>query len=256
VGNEARGIAFYWPVIHSLVAQELRVRYQRSLLGFLWTLVNPVLMLSTLALVFSQFFKIENYALHLFAGMIPWSFLAASMNDCAYSLIIHEGLIRKIHVPKLVFPLARVLISLTTLVFSMAALFVLLGPLGARLSLPMLLLPAVILLFALFVLGLGLIAATVNTFFRDFGHLLGVFLQAWYFATPILYDASQCSPVGQRLIRLNPAYSFIRLFQAILRDGSWPSPALFLAAAVTAVASLGVGYALFKSQEDKLVFRL
>ena len=120
--------------------------------------------------------------------MVPWGFLSGSLNDCAYCIIFNEGLIRKIYLPKLVFPLARVLINLTTFVLSMAALFLLLEPLGARFSLPMLLLPVVIVLFTAFVLGLGLIVATTNTFFRDCGHLVAVILQAWYFATPIIYD--------------------------------------------------------------------
>src|SRR5262249_15115926 len=162
--------------------QELRVRYQRSMLGFLWTLLNPILMMATLTLVFSQLFGMtrEHYALYLFAGMVPWGFLNGALNDCAFCIISNEGLIRKIYLPKLVFPLSRVLINLTTFVLSMAALFILLEPLGARLSLPMLLLPVVIVLMAAFVLGLGLIVATTNTFFRDCGHLVAVILQAWY----------------------------------------------------------------------------
>lgn len=256
LAEECRGLVRYWPVVESLVRQDLRVRYHRSLLGFLWTLVNPILMMATLSVVFAQFFHVRNYAVHLFAGMVPWTFLSASLNDCAFSFICHENLIRKIYLPKLVFPLSRVLISLTTFVLSLAALFVLLKPLGARFSLPMAALPAVIVAFALFVLGLGLIVATLNTFYRDCSHLIGVFLQAWYFATPIMYDVEQCSPRGQRLFWLNPAYPFIRMFQAILRDGTWPPATMYLAALAIATASFGVGYAVFKSQEDKLVFRL
>jgi ABC-2 type transport system permease protein/lipopolysaccharide transport system permease protein len=254
--EERRGLVRYWPVVLNLVGQELRVRYHRSTLGFFWTLVNPILMMSVMSVVFSQFFHIKNYALFLFAGMVPWNFLSAALNDCAYAFITHENLIRKIYVPKLVFPLSRVLICLTTFVLSMAALFVLLKPLGARFTLPMVLLPVVIVLFALFALGLGLAVATVNTFFRDCGHLIAVFLQAWYFATPIIYDGAQCSALGQRLFWLNPAYPFIRCFQVIVCDGAWPGTALLAVSALTAAVSLGVGYALFKSQEDKLVFRL
>jgi ABC-2 type transport system permease protein/lipopolysaccharide transport system permease protein len=256
LADERRQLVRYWPVVHSLVLQDLRVRYHRSLLGFCWTLLNPVLMMTTMALVFSQFFHVKNYAVYLFAGMVPWSFLSGCLNDCAFSFILNEGLIRKVYVPKLVFPLSRVLINLTTFVLSMAALFLLLKPLGARFTLPLLLLPVVVVLFALFAFGLGLIVATGNTFFRDWSHLMGVFLQAWYFATPILYEWSSCSARGQRLFWLNPAFPFVRLFQVILHDGEWPSARLFAAAAGTAAVCLGVGYVVYKGQEDKLVFRL
>ena len=136
--------------------------------------------------------------------MVPWSFLSISLNDCAVSIINNEGLIRKIYLPKMVFPLVRVLIALVTFIFSLAALFLLLWPLGAA---------AVVLaafsagchlaLLAAFSLGLGLVAATLNTFYRDCGHLIAVVLQAWYFATPILFPIGQFDPAQQWRLRLN-----------------------------------------------------
>jgi ABC-2 type transport system permease protein/lipopolysaccharide transport system permease protein len=241
-----------------MVVQDLRVRYQRSMLGFLWSLLNPILMMVTLTLVFSQLWKIDSrqhFALHLFAGMLPWGFLSGSLSDCAYSIIHNESLIRKIYLPKLVFPLARTLINLTTFALSMAALFLLLEPLGARLSLPMLLLPVVVALYFGFVLGLGLVVATTNTFFRDCGHLVTVIVQAWYFATPILYFKSYLGE-AQWLVWLNPAYPFIQMFQDIMESGVWPAMPTFLVATAVAAVSLGVGYAAFKYHENKLVFRL
>ena len=123
--------------------------------------------------------------------MVPWSFLSISLNDCAFSIINNEGLIRKIYLPKLVFPLVRVLIALVTFVLSLAALFLLLWPLGAR--------PSFALLFSAggdrasggVHSGPGLDRGDANTFYRDCGHLISVVLQAWYFATPILFPIEQ-----------------------------------------------------------------
>src|SRR5262249_37222196 len=124
IADDRRELVKFWPVVRNMVVQELTVRYQRSFLGFVWTLLNPLLMLATLGFVFSHLFKtVENYPLFLFAGMVPWSFLSISLSDSAMSIIVNEGLIRKIYLPKLVFPLARVLISLVTLVFSLGAMF-------------------------------------------------------------------------------------------------------------------------------------
>ncbi len=250
----------FWPVIQNMVTQELRVRYQRSILGFFWTLLNPLLMLATLAMVFSHLFKTEirNYPLYLMAGMVPWSFLSISLNDSAVCIIVNEGLIRKIYLPKLVFPISRVLIGLMTFVFSLGAMFLLLWPLGARPSPSMLFLPLIIGLFAIFTLGLSLIVATANTFFRDCGHLVSVFLQAWYFVTPIIYPVNgDVFPESARWIfRLNPAFYFVELFHDVLYSGRWPRLGLLTVATAIAVASLGVGYAIFKSHEDKMVFRL
>lgn len=247
----------FWPVVTNMVAQELRVRYQRSVLGFFWTLLNPILMMLTLTVVFSQLLGQDprSYAILLFAGMVPWGLLSCALTDCAFCIIVNEGLIRKIYLPKMIFPLTRVLINLITTGFSFAALFLLLIPLGAPFALPMLLLPIILALFALFTLGLGLIVATLNTFYRDCSHLVTVFLQAWYFATPILYPAKTLDGVPW-LIWLNPAYPFIRLFQVVISERAWPSLSLFSAAAGIATVCLGVGYAAFKSNEDKLIFRL
>src|SRR3954453_6421158 len=134
--EERRELFRFWPVIQNMVVQELRVRYQRSVMGFFWTLLNPILMMVTLTLVFSQLLLRDpsqnwrGYSVYLFAGMVPWNFLASALNECAFCIIQNENLIRKIFLPKLVFPLTRVLIGLVTLVLSMAALFLLLFPMG------------------------------------------------------------------------------------------------------------------------------
>ena len=241
-----------------MVVQELRVRYQRSVLGFLWTMLHPILMMTIMTMVFSQLFHIkqENYAIYLFAGMVPWNFLAAAMNDFAFCIIQNEGLIRKIYLPKLVFPLAKLLVNLTTFLLSLVALFILMKPLGAQITPSLLFLPVVIVLFAAFTLGLGLIVAVANTFFRDCGHLVSVILQAWYFATPIIYKLDMLPEEYRWRFWLNPAYPFFQMFQSIISDGAWPPLTTCCVAAGIAAASLGIGYAAFKSQEDKLVFRL
>jgi ABC-type polysaccharide/polyol phosphate export permease len=257
IGEDRAQLTRFWPVVQNMVMQELRVRYQRSVMGFLWTLLNPILMMATLTVVFSQILDVrqEGYAIYLFAGMVPWTFLSGSINECAFCIISNEGLIRKIYLPKLIFPITRVLINLVTFMLSMSALFMIVGPLGVRPSLSMLMLPIVVLLFAVFTLGLGLIVATANTFFRDCGHLVAVFLQAWYFLTPIIYPAKFLGAAQGRLW-LNPAYPFIRMFQTIIQDGLWPDLTTFLVAAGIASVSLGIGYVAFKVNEDKLVFRL
>ena len=216
MAEDAGELVQFWPVIQNMVVQELRVRYQRSMLGFFWTLLNPILMMMTLTLVFSQLLRDQAARLrHLpVRGHGPLGLPQRQpqrMRRSASSQ--NEGLIRKIYLPKLVFPLSRVLINLMTFVLSLVALFLLLEPLGAAIHPPMLLLPVVIVLFTTFTLGLGLIVATANTFFRDCGHLVAVFLQAWYFATPIIYQVDEFPPASQWRFWLNPAYSFIRMFQ-------------------------------------------
>src|SRR5947209_6304464 len=111
VRGDARELTRFWPVIQNMVSQDLRIRYHRSMLGFLWTLINPILMMATLTLVFSQLFERggdwRQYAIYLFAGQVPWSLFAGSLTECSQCIIANEGLIRKIYLPKLIFPLAK-----------------------------------------------------------------------------------------------------------------------------------------------------
>ncbi|WP_082859011.1 ABC transporter permease [Planctomyces sp. SH-PL62] len=259
--NDRGELVRFWPVVQNMVVQELRVRYQRSFMGFLWTLINPLLMMAVLSVVFSNLMPAPppgsgSYSLYLLAGMVPWTFMAGSIGESAVCIIMNEVLIRKIYIPKLVFPLVRVLINLVTSVLSLVALFLIMVPLGARPSISMIFLPVAIALYFAFTLGLSLLVATANTFFRDCGHLVGVFIQAWYFATPIIYRAGDFKESLQWRFWLNPAFYFIEIFHDILCDGAWPQLSLVLTAAALATASLGIGYATFKSNEDKMVFRL
>src|SRR4051794_9687851 len=104
--GDARELTRFWPVIQNMVSQDLRIRYHRSMLGFFWTLINPILMMATLTIVFSQVFDQadwKEYAIYLFAGQVPWTLFGGSLTECANCIVGNEGLIRKIYVPKLVF---------------------------------------------------------------------------------------------------------------------------------------------------------
>jgi ABC-type polysaccharide/polyol phosphate export permease len=255
--DDRRELLRFWPVLQNMVVSELRVRYQRSILGFFWTLLNPILMMVILSLVFSGLNpEIRNYPLFLFAGMLPWIFLSTCLSDSSMCIVLNEGLIKKIYVPKLIFPLARLLVSLVTFLLSLVAMFVLIWPLGGRLSPSFVFLPLAIGLLAVFVLGLSLMVATANTFYRDCGHLVSVFVQAWYFLTPILFPIGRFPENIRWRFRLNPAFYFIELFHQIIVAGCWPQIGLVAAAFVISMGSLGIGYVIFKSQEDKMVFRL
>lgn len=258
VRDDLRQLVRFRAVIQNMVVQELRIRYHRSVLGFCWTLINPIMMMVTLTVVFSALMRsaAPDYALHLFSGMVPWILFSSTVSESAFCIIANEGLIRKIFLPKLVFPVTRLLIGLVTFVLSMAALFLLLMPLGARFSWAMLMLPVATLLFAMFTLGLSLVVATANTFYRDCSHLIAVFLQAWYFATPIIYELKMFRPEVHWRFWLNPAYPFIRMFQVIIVERHCPDLGTLTLAVGIAAATLGVGYAAFKSYEDKLIFRL
>ena len=223
--EDRRELVRFWPVVQNMVVQELRVRYQRSILGFVWTLLNPLLMMVILSWVFSHLIERdpENYPLFLFAGMVPWSFLSISLNECAFSIIQNEGLIRKIYLPKLVFP-AGAGPDRSGDVHALARCAVLAVVAARRQA---------VVVDAAFCRWRsrfwpcsrsvsGLIVATANTFYRDCGHLISVIL-----AGVVLRHADPLSDrdvreTAQWRLRLNPAFYFIELFHEILYAGRWP----------------------------------
>ncbi len=244
-------------VIHSLVAADLKVRYQRSALGFLWTLVNPILMLSVLAIIFSQIVRIEmsNFALYVFSGLLPWQFFTAVVLDGGRSLLVNEALIKKVRLNKLALPVARMLIAAINWLLATVALFLALLLLGASAGPALLALPFAMLLWLVFALGLTLISMTLVTYFRDCDHFLDVFLQAWYFASPILYPIALLGPNATWLM-WNPVTHFMTLFHLIIYESAWPGALDWALPAALALASLLGGYVIYKRLEHDYVFRL
>lgn len=244
--------------VRELVGANLRARYQNSVLGFGWTLLNPVLQLIVLSFVFSQVlrFNIDNYPLYLFSGLLPWQFFLASVNASAGSLVGGQGLIRKLRVFLLVFPVSQVGIALVNLVFAMAALFVLLVAFtDAAVTVHLVLVPIGMVFLVAFALGLGLICMTLTTVFRDVEHITTVLLSAGYFATPILYRLEDVPNIAPVLV-WNPMTWIIEFFRCGFYDNTWPSAEAWIIAPACGLVTLAIGYCMFKGVERELVFRL
>jgi ABC-type polysaccharide/polyol phosphate export permease len=245
-------------VLSQLVGQQLTLRYRRTVLGYFWTLVNPLLMMSVMALVFSGIFKadLKTFAIFLFAGMIPWNFLNSVVIQSGSSFINNEGLIKKIYVPKFVFPLSVTLSVLVDSILSFFVLFALILLIGGQISWSILVLPFAYLILFFFSLGLGLIFAIVTVFFRDLQHVTIIAMQGLFFLTPIFYKKDAIIGSGSLLISLNPIVPFIDLFRAPLFDASLPSLETLLLASMISFFTFSLGMIVFFSQHKKIVFRL
>lgn len=278
-------------VISNFVAQDLKVKYRRSYLGFLWSLLNPLLQMIVLSLVFRLIFRMENISLYLLAGLVPWGFFSGSLDGCAMSIVAAEGMLKRQYFPKLVFPLSIVLQNLITFLLSLLALLLMLGwAIGFRPSAALLILPLSFLCLFCVTLGLGAIAAVVTVYFRDMRHLIGVFLTALFYLTPIIYPLEikraaapaavsaqvQAPPAGAEdaeyyrrptvqgpiphqyrfYFKLNPLYSLMEMFHRPIYDNMLPTASELSTAVGFAVVSLAAGLAVFWRYEDTLVFAL
>ena len=193
-------------VLSQLVTQQLILRYRRTALGYLWTLINPLLMMSLMAVVFSTLFKVDVkvFAVFLFTGMIPWNFFSSVSTQSGSAFIQNEGLINKIYLPKAIFPLSIAFALFVDSLLSFLALFVIIIALGGQLGWPLLFLPVSFLLLFFFTLGCGLIMSIATVFFRDLQHVILVAMQGLFFLTPILYKHDALAGKVAWLVGMNP----------------------------------------------------
>jgi ABC-type polysaccharide/polyol phosphate export permease len=245
-------------VLKQLVAQQLILRYRRTLLGYLWTLINPLLMMSVMAVVFSTLFKadLKTFAVSLFAAMIPWNFFSSVVTQSGSSFINNEGLIKKIYLPKVIFPLSITFALLIDSLLSFLALFAIILALDGMLSWSLLFLPISFVLLFLFALGLGLIMSIATVFFRDLQHVILIAMQGLFFLTPILYKHDALAGKVAWLIGMNPVTPFIALFRAPLIEAALPSGSILLQTVAISSSAMAIGLFVFLRQEKKIVFRL
>jgi len=245
-------------VLAQLIAQQLILRYRRTIIGYLWTLINPLLMMSVMAIVFSSLFKadLKTFAVFLFGGMIPWNFFSSVVSQSGSSFINNEGLIKKIYIPKIVFPLSIAFALLVDSVFSFLALFAIILIIGGSLSWSVLFMPVAFLLLFLFALGVGLIMSIATVFFRDLQHVILIVMQGLFFLTPILYKPEALSARFGWVIQFNPVVPFIELFRAPLTQGVLPGSGVVLQATVIALSAMAIGLFFFLREEKKIIFRL
>lgn len=248
----------YREVLVNILSQDLKVKYKRTYLGYFWSLLNPTLQLLVLAAVFSHIVQkeIKEYTLYLFSGLLAWNFFQATVTASSTALLENENFIKKIYLPKLIFPLSKLCLKAIDFLFALVALSVIGILLGFSVKTTILLLPFAILLLFTFTFGIGLLVSVATIYFRDIQYLLTVFLQLLYFATPIMYQESLFPEKFRMVLRINPLLIIINLFHKLVYEGVIPNAMEWLSAAGLAISFLGAGLYLLNELEEDLVFRM
>lgn len=211
----------YREMIANLVKQDLRSRYQGSVLGFLWTFLNPLLQLIVYTLVFSNIMRsgIENYAIFLFVALIPWMFFSSSITGGASCMIERKELIKKIYFPRRVLCISYVTSAFVNMLLSFAVVFAVLIFTGYGIVIELLFyLPFLMLTEYLLALGIGLICSAVTVYFRDLQYILGIVCMAWMYVTPIMYAEKMVPEKYMPLFRLNPMTQIIGGYRCVLYE--------------------------------------
>ena len=243
-------------MVQELVKRDIKKKYRRSILGILWSMLNPLLMMMITAMVFSNLFRFEikNYVLYLLSGQLLFTFFSESTNFAMGSILENSGLLKKVYVPKYLFPLSRVLSSGVNLLFTLPAMIIVMIYTGERINLTLIYALVPLLLFFNFGIGLFLSASTV--FFRDVFYLYGVFLTALGYATPIFYPVSIVPDKYILITKLNPLYYYLSLFRTVVYDNRIPDLVQMIPCVVLSILSLVIGILVFKKTENMFVMYL
>ena len=244
---QAKDLLWEW------TARNIRARYQQSALGWLWAIVQPAAQAAIFTVVFTMIVSIQTgdvpYVLFAYVAIVPWTLLAASLPDMANSLVDNMSLVTKIYFPREVLPIAAMLARL--LDFGVAALLIVVLMLVFQTPIAIvgwLYIPAILAIEIMLLLGLGLLCAALNVFFRDVRSLLVLGLQLWFYASPIIYPVSMVPEWLRPFYFLNPMAGIIAAFRDVLLEGTTPGPYLLPGALIASALFVG-GYWFFKRVE-------
>lgn len=242
----------------SFVVNNLRRRYRRSVLGFAWSLLNPILTMCVMTAVFSVLFKQDpkNFGVYVFTGLLPWTFFCESVIAGSGAITSAEGFLKKVYIPKLFFPMVTVATEAANFGFSIVALLLLAAITGYQFKPTCLLVVPVIALLFAFTYFCALFCSIATVYFRDFAHILRVGLGAIFYTVPIVYPASLVPEEYRWFYAYHPFARFVELFRLTLCDGKVPSLDVWVAPVLVTVLAFLFAFALLKKTERDIIFRL
>lgn len=248
----------YRYLIKQLVSRDFKTKYKRSVLGVLWSFLNPLLMMTVQYVVFSTLFKstIPNFALYLMIGIVCYNFFNECAGMCLNSITGNASLITKVYVPKYIYPVSKMLSSGINLLLSFIPLLIVLLITQVGFSKSMILLPVPIICLAAFSLGIGMVLATMMVFFRDTQFLWSVISMIWMYVTPIIYPESILPQQYLYVFKFNPLYHIIRMVRTMFMDGVSPEPKAYLISIILSFGTLIIGSVIFRKNQDKFVLNI
>jgi len=244
----------YRQLVAMLVVRELKVRYKRSVFGLLWTMLNPLLLMTVYTVVFATIMRSpqRNFAIFLLSGLLPWLFFSTAVLQGLTSILTNQELIRKVRLPQAVFPLSVVGSNLVNFALSLVPLLLLMAVLRQPFTPALLFLPVGMLILTVFTSGVTLLFSTFTVFFRDVRHLTEVLLQMLLYLSPVLYDLPMLGDRGEwwfrafRLfLRLNPISYLLPLIRDPVYYGRLPSLATVGVASLESVMVAALAFMVF-----------
>lgn len=238
--------------------RDIKVRYRHSFLGMIWTVLNPLLMMIVLSVVFSSMFKmnIDNFPVYVLIGQIVFNCNVEATTQGMNSIVWNSSLIKKVYIPKYLFPLSNVISCLVNFGFSFIALLIVMLFTQAHFYSTLLTIWIPLSYLIIFAFGLSLILCSINVFFRDMQHLYGVFTTAWMYLSAIFYSTEIVPEELLPLIEYNPLYRFISFFRQVIMEGTFPDFTTNLMCLFISCATLAIGLVVFAKLQDRFILHI
>jgi ABC-type polysaccharide/polyol phosphate export permease len=248
VAEEITDLRDHSHLLYNLVYRDLTVRYKRSAIGFLWTMLNPLLMMVIFVIVFSALFRFEirNYETYFLSEYLPWTFFAQTTVAAMASMAWNGALMKRVRVPKSIFALATTISGVVNLLLSFVPLLLIMAVMGAPIRPAMLFLPVSVAILSVFTFGIALMLSALSVYFHDVREMYNVAITALMYITPIIYPLSIVPEKYRPIIELNPLTHLLAIVRAPIYYGQVPSVAALLTTTVMAVVSLAVGWQAFR----------
>lgn len=248
----------YRQLLKELVSRDIKTKYRRSVLGILWSVLNPLGMMIIMSIVFSHVFRgnIENFPVYLMCGQVIFNFYNEASSVSMMSVLGNSSLIKKVYVPKYLFPMSKICSCFVNLVTSFIALTIVIIATGTHISWTIVLFIIPVLYVFAFSLGMGLLLSALVVTFRDLQHLYGVILTAWTYLTPIFYPVEILPGWVRTIVSLNPLTNIIEMLRDVVMYGIVPSGMLHVKCIVPCLLSLALGIWVFYKQQDTFILKV
>jgi homopolymeric O-antigen transport system permease protein len=248
-----KGIWEFKYLIYNLVSRDLKVKYKGSTLGFLWSLLNPLLMLVVYTVAFKYVIKlkVENFTIFLFSALLPWNFLSSALATGVTSISENSNLVKKVYFPREVLPFSVVLVNLFHFFLTFIVLIPALLFFNVQIGFSFFFLVVIIFFQFLFVMGLTFIFAAMNVYYRDVRHFLEVLLQLWFWVTPIIWSMDLIPERFRDWAYLNPFTPFVKAYRDVILRNQLPSWFTLLLVIVIAVVVFFLGTFIFHKKQRR-----
>lgn len=257
--NLLKELYAYREMISSLVKKDLRGRYKGSILGFLWTFINPLMQLAVYTIVFSVIMRagIDKFYIFLFVALVPWIFFSSAITGGSMSILNQNDMVKKIYFPRQILPIAYVTSSFVNMLFCFVIIFAALIFSGIGINFKALLyLPIIMLIEYVLALGIALLTSALTVYFRDLEHILGIVTMAWMYLTPIMYPVEMVPEQFLTIFNANPMTPVIIAYRDILYYSREPHLNTLLHAAVLGGLTLLLGNIIFSKLQKGFVEEL